>query len=230
VRRVRLTKDWALDGFATQRAPNHKSDPSHAPAERPQAPYPDCHHQPRRIWLSLRPKTPEGLTLAAGFSARWLARSVQPPGTWSPIRASSSPVIALRTGAAVTISVSALALSASEAALRSSNAFGEGLRAVMSVPLRRSSFHREVHLAISWYNCHRPHMTLEAATPDEVYFARRRACRQPRFEPRLGWPRAAPCARARVLVKGQPGVFLELTVDFLAHQRHLPLVKLTRAA
>jgi hypothetical protein len=45
-----------------------------------------------------------------------------------------------------------------------------------------------------------------------------------------GLPRAAPCARPRVLVKGQPGIFLELTVDFLAHQRHLPLVKLTRAA
>ena len=73
-------------------------------------------------------------------------------------------------------------------------------------------------------------MTLRAATPDEVYFARRPTCRQPRFEPRPDWPRAAPCACPRVLVKGQPGVFLELSVDFFAHQRHLPLVKLTRAA
>jgi hypothetical protein len=37
-------------------------------------------------------------------------------------------------------------------------------------------------------------------------------------------------SNAAGLVKGQPGIFLELTVDFLAHHRHLPLVKLMRAA
>jgi putative transposase len=106
----------------------------------------------------------------------------------------------------------------------------ESLRASTQVPLARRPFHRDVQLAVAWYNGHRPHMTLRAATPDEVYFARRPACRQPRFEPRPDWPRAAPCARPRVLVKGQPGVFLELSVDFLARQQHLPVVQLTRAA
>ena len=98
----------------------------------------------------------------------------------------------------------------------------EHLRAETSVPLRHRSFQHELQFVISWYNGHRPHMTLKAATPDEVYFAHRRACRQPRFEPRLGWPRAAPCARPRVLVKWQPGTLLELPVDFLGDRRHLP--------
>jgi transposase InsO family protein len=106
----------------------------------------------------------------------------------------------------------------------------EGLRALTLVPLLRRSFHREVHFAISWYNGNRPHMTLAGATPDEVYFARRHARRQPRFEPRPDWPRAAPCARPRVLVKGHPGALLQLSVDFLAHRRQLPLLTLTRAA
>jgi hypothetical protein len=33
-----------------------------------------------------------------------------------------------------------------------------------------------------------------------------------------------------VLVKGQPGVRLELSVEFLAKQRHLPRVGIRRAA
>ena len=141
----------------------------------------------------------------------------------------------------------------------------EHLRAETILPLRHRSFQRELQLVISWSNGGRPHMTLTAATPDEVYFAQRRACRQPRFEPRLGWPRAAPCARPPVLVpfplgkfrvtphpnpppqggreqeretrgletalvKGQPGALLELCVDFLGAWRHLPSVKLNRAA
>ncbi len=73
-------------------------------------------------------------------------------------------------------------------------------------------------------------MTLAGATPDEVYFRRRSAGRQPRFEPRPGWPRASPCAKPRVLVKGRPGARLDLYVEFLSNRRHLPRVTLTRAA
>ena len=71
-------------------------------------------------------------------------------------------------------------------------------------------------------------MTLNGATPDEVYVEHRPACRLPRFEPRAAWPRGSPCAATRTLIKGQPGVQLQLTVEFLAHRRHLPCVKLTR--
>jgi transposase InsO family protein len=106
----------------------------------------------------------------------------------------------------------------------------ESIRALPIVPLVRRSFCRELTLICGWYNAERPHMTLAGATPDEVYFGQRPACRMPRFEPRAGWPRAAPCANPRVLVKGQPGARLELTVEFVAGRRHLPRVAITRAA
>jgi hypothetical protein len=98
------------------------------------------------------------------------------------------------------------------------------------VPLLRRSFLRELQLFLIWYNGDRPHATLEGATPDEVYFRRCPTCRAPRFEPRAAWPRASPCAQPRTLVKGQPGARLQLSVEFLGHCRHLPIVKLKRIA
>lgn len=77
---------------------------------------------------------------------------------------------------------------------------------------------------------YRPHTTLKGATPDEVYYKQRPACRQPRFEPRPNWPRASTCARPQVLVKGRPGARLQLDVMFEADRRHLPLLAITRAA
>src|SRR6266496_6399977 len=107
-------------------------------------------------------------------------------------------------------SVSASAPSASPAASRSSSGASahsrEFTRAVAIVPLSLRSLQRELSLFMAWYNADRPHTTLQGATPDEVYFGRRPAFRQPRFEPRPGWPRASPCAAPRTLVKGQPGV------------------------
>jgi transposase InsO family protein len=98
------------------------------------------------------------------------------------------------------------------------------------VPFRRAAFHREVALFIDWYNAHRPHMTLAGGTPDEVYHRRRPLNRRPRREPRPQWPRPSPCAGPRTLVAGQPGARIELDVEFLCGRRHLPLVKLSRAA
>jgi transposase InsO family protein len=106
----------------------------------------------------------------------------------------------------------------------------ESLRLLTMVPLRRRPFQLAVQCAIGWYNADRPHMTLQGATPDEVYHARRPACRTPRFEPRPRWPRVARCAQPQVLVKGQPGVRLELEVEFRANQSHLPRVTIRRAA
>jgi transposase InsO family protein len=96
--------------------------------------------------------------------------------------------------------------------------------------LIRWSFQREITLFISWYNADRPHTTLQGATPDEVYFRGRPACRQPRFEPRPGWPRASPCAAPRTLVKGQAGVRFQLSVEFVSRNRTLPRIIITRAA
>ena len=79
------------------------------------------------------------------------------------------------------------------------------------------------------FNQHGPHMTLDGATPDEVYFQRRPACRAPRFEPRAAWPRGSPCAAPQTLVKGEPGVVLDLNVSFVGGRRNLPCVTLSRA-
>ncbi|MBE3038143.1 MAG: hypothetical protein IMZ62_04955 [Chloroflexi bacterium] len=82
----------------------------------------------------------------------------------------------------------------------------------------------------AWYNEHRPHTTLGGATPNEVYCSRRPANRLPRFEPRARWPRGSPCAKPQVLVKGKPGIRLELAVAFQGGRKHLPVVTLTRVA
>jgi hypothetical protein len=98
------------------------------------------------------------------------------------------------------------------------------------VPLRTKTFRQELTWYTAWYNEHRPHTTLEGRTPDEVYFQQRPANRSPRFESRALWPRSAPCALPQVLVKGQPGVQIELDVAYQHARKHLPVVTVRRAA
>jgi putative transposase len=105
----------------------------------------------------------------------------------------------------------------------------EGTRRLL-VSLRAKTFRQELVWIVSWYNEHRPHTTLGGRTPDEVYHGRRPANRSPRFEPRTGWPRSSPCARPQVLIKGQPGVWLDLETRFQHDRRHLPVVFVKRAA
>jgi transposase InsO family protein len=106
----------------------------------------------------------------------------------------------------------------------------EGLRLLVSVPMRREAFRRELTLLADWYNEFRPHAGLSGRTPNEVYFARFPATRRPRYEPRPRWPRGSPCAKPWALTRGQPGAQLELHVDYHAGRRHLPIVTLRRAA
>ncbi len=98
------------------------------------------------------------------------------------------------------------------------------------VSLRPQTFRQELAWFGVWYNENRPHTTLGGRTPDEVYFSRWPANRSPRFEPRAHWPRSACCALPQVLVKGQPGVRIELEVCFQHGRKHLPVVTLRRAA
>ena len=98
------------------------------------------------------------------------------------------------------------------------------------VPLRRQAFQRELTELGSWYNTHRPHMTLGGRTPEEVYRHLRPENRQPRFEPRAHWPRPSPCAKPVALVQGKPGVRLVCQITFQAKRRHLPVVTLKPAA
>ena len=106
----------------------------------------------------------------------------------------------------------------------------ECTRRLILVPYRLGRFEQELAIYFTWHNGHRPHSSLRGATPDEIYHRRRPAIRAPRFEPRRRWPRRSPCASPRTLIRGQPGVRLDLSVQFLAERRHLPIVTLKRAA
>ena len=103
-------------------------------------------------------------------------------------------------------------------------------RVLAVVPLLRHSMQRELRLYVDWFNQDRPHSRLAGATPAEMYYGRRPACRAPRLEPCAAWPRASPCARPQTLIKGQPGVRLQLKVQFVAARRHLPRIELICAA
>ncbi len=98
------------------------------------------------------------------------------------------------------------------------------------MPLRREAFHRELTWLCAWYNEHRPHNTLSGQTLNEAYYKLRPANRRPRYEPRLRWPRGSPCAKPSALVRGTAGAMLELNVVFLGGRKHLPIVRLKRAA
>ena len=105
----------------------------------------------------------------------------------------------------------------------------EGTRKIL-VPFSRSEFRRELSLFVDWYNCHRPHATLDSRTPDEVYHDLPAACLAPRFEPRRKWPRESPCAAPAAPVKDRGGRCMGLKVSYLSGRKHLPIVELNRAA
>lgn len=93
-------------------------------------------------------------------------------------------------------------------------------------PLNRDAFQSQLDELVEWYNEHRPHTWLGGRTPNEVYYGRFPANRKPRFEPRSHWPRGSPWA----LTRGSPGAKLALEVSFHNGNRHLPIVKVKRAA
>jgi transposase InsO family protein len=104
------------------------------------------------------------------------------------------------------------------------------LRQVPLIPLHRETFRQEMTAIVEWYNEFRPHTTLRGKTPNEVYEGRFPANRQPRIEPRPGWPRGSPCARPWALVGGKPGQRFATTVSFHSKRRYLPTVTLKRVA
>jgi len=93
-----------------------------------------------------------------------------------------------------------------------------------------AAFARELDHYIAWYNGERPHSRFGARTPDEIYFGRFPACGRPRFEPRVPWPQRSPCAGAQALVRGRPGVVVELCVEYRGGRKHPPTVSLERVA
>jgi putative transposase len=106
----------------------------------------------------------------------------------------------------------------------------ECTRRLVLVPFRRAAFVAEMTGWSDWYNAERPHEAHVARTPDEVYFHRRPACCSPRFEPRVRWPRSAPCAGHHALIRGRPGARVELDVGYASGRKHLPLVAIRKAS
>ncbi len=100
----------------------------------------------------------------------------------------------------------------------------------LTVPLGIAGMRAEVEIYAAWFNAERPHEYLGGRTPDEAYFGTEPANEAPRWEPRAKWPRRSKCAFPHVPVRGPTGVQLKLHVSYHAGRRHLPIIRLTRAA
>jgi hypothetical protein len=94
----------------------------------------------------------------------------------------------------------------------------ECLRLIV-LPPTRGGMLRELRHFSTWYNEHRPHVHLGGRTPREVYSGKRQPRR--RLEPRSRWPHRPP---------GCIGGRFSLDVNYVAERRHLPVIKLRRAA
>jgi hypothetical protein len=106
----------------------------------------------------------------------------------------------------------------------------ECTRLLPIVPLARAAFGRELDEYTAWYNAERPHSRFGARTPDGIYRNSFPACRRPRFETRSRWPRRSTCARLHALVRGRPGVVVEMSVEHRGGRKCLPVVSFRRVA
>ncbi len=97
------------------------------------------------------------------------------------------------------------------------------------IPFQREAMVRELDFFFGWYNHHRPHTTLNVATPNEIYHGLPPACEKPRFEPRPRWPSTLPCASPQALVKSTIGD-VHVKIEFLSGRKHLPIITLKHAA
>ena len=98
------------------------------------------------------------------------------------------------------------------------------------IPYNKKQMRSEMTVFIQWYNRHRPHESLDGATPIERYEDSTLANQMPRYEPRTKWPRKSRCAKPVVPVKGRRGMKLELVISFMDDNRKLPVVELRKAA
>ena len=106
--------------------------------------------------------------------------------------------------------------------------YKDGCTRHILVPISRNGMVRETQLFFEWYNSHRPHMSLNGKTPNEVYFNRRTANAKPRIETRPLAKHSIPCAKPRMCIAGRAGAKVKVKLEFLEGRRHLPIVKVER--
>ena len=106
--------------------------------------------------------------------------------------------------------------------------YKDGCTRRILVPIARSEMVRETQLFIEWYNEHRPHMSLNGKTPNEVYFHRRAANAKPRIETRPLAKHSTPCAAPRMCIAGRAGAKVKVRLAFLEGRPHLPIIKVER--
>ena len=106
--------------------------------------------------------------------------------------------------------------------------YKEGCTRRILVPISRSEMIRETELFFEWYNEHRPHMSLNGKTPNEVYYHRRAANAKPRIETRPRTKHATPCAKPRMCIAGRAGAKVKVWLEFLEGRQHLPIIKVER--
>ena len=98
------------------------------------------------------------------------------------------------------------------------------------IPYNTKQMRSEMTVVIQWYNRHRPHETLDGATPIERYENSTPSNQSPRYEPRRKWQRKSRCAKPIVSFKGRQGVKLELVISFMDDHGKLPVIELRKAA
>ena len=98
------------------------------------------------------------------------------------------------------------------------------------IPLRMDAMRWEIACNADWYNEHRPHQSLDGATPLEMVEGTTAANLKPRYEPRRQWPSDAPCVAPYAPPKPDQGVPLTLVIRFADRHKKLPIIELRQAA
>jgi len=93
-------------------------------------------------------------------------------------------------------------------------------------PLRMDQMQERVTVVCNWYNEHRPHDTLNGATPFKICESQTPANLKPQYEPQKIWPKTSGYAASVVPIKGKRGVQLELQDAFMDEERKVPVVSL----
>jgi len=105
----------------------------------------------------------------------------------------------------------------------------EYLRHIL-VPMHVVRMRQETACYIGWYNQHRPHQSLDGATPLEIYESAMPANRRPRYEPRKHWPAVSGCSAPYAEPRPEQGKCLRMALTFADKYKQLPIIQLREVA